>query len=550
MRKYRLTGNTKHYKGNPNWSGWYLGDYIKTIKELPPPLEPLKCTTDNIKGVITPHAGLNFSGDIAKVIYEKALLNHYERILLLCTDHHRTGRTIIPTFTTATVSTEKSHKIDIDKEWINKLKNNEIITSGFDEFMNEHSFEMQLVFLLYFLKSQTKLIPIIIGSEDLSILNRVADILFPLASDSGTLIIATTDFLHKEPHYDIDFHKTNQTTLTNILTNNIEEILDTPNRNLCGKYATALMMILMDRLKCIPKGCSYSWSSIRDKDTKKQPQKIVGYNTITYIGTEQPGGNPITPTMIPRITLILLARHKDDKNDFIGNSTMDKLKLIRDDLLSLTKNMTKDDNPTLGKKGVFVTFEHNKKLQGCLGRFHDTVNDKKSNLYSMTQIELIAFITIETIFEDLRFEDNDFRHPNNYTISNILNPKYNFKLNLLEKNITYGQGLIDDFWKNYIPCKHGIVLKYIKGNNSATFLPSVMMEQKWLKNCDPMSLQNKELRDYFEQATFNSLLNKMHVFEPWNNVIKEPDKTYEIQLYLSDEKSDSDLLRTMKDLIA
>jgi AMMECR1 domain-containing protein len=165
-------------------------------------------------------------------------------------------------------------------------------------------------------------------------------------------------------------------------------------------------------------------------------------------------------------------------------------------------------------KGVFITFDVNSKLQGCIGTYYDDSDDL---------ISVIIKYTILTVFEDNRGFDYYLRKKENYKNLYLEDSGYEFKINFLSKSEKIQK---QDFWKKYVPCLHGIILK--KKNKTSTFLPMVMLEQNWISSC------KKEINKEKFMKTFESLYNKLG--EKYENIFNDASATLEI--YPSNEYSD------------
>ena len=131
-----------------------------------------------------------------------------------------------------------------------------------------------------------------------------------------------------------------------------------------------------------------------------------------------------------------------------------------------------------------------------------------------------------TIFEDNRFHNTPLRAKTDY-INIVSSTKYSFKINFLDEKRPIDT---EQFWTEYKPCKDGIILEHKE--RSATFLPSVMIEQGWIKNCTSDLTPNEKL--YFEEQTFGHLIRKMNFYDNWTTWKKD-----KIHLYNSNEFNDT-----------
>jgi hypothetical protein len=111
-------------------------------------------------------------------------------------------------------------------------------------------------------------------------------------------------------------------------------------------------------------------------------------------------------------------------------------------------------------KGIFVTLNRRNKMLGCLGTFAGNDCDL---------IERVMTYTLRSAYEDRRFSDHQLRSADK--ISEVwLTDYWSFTTTVLDTAFEIHP---DDFWRQFIAGKHGIILKY-KGK-SATFLPKVIL---------------------------------------------------------------------------
>lgn len=524
---------------------WYKEDYItETEKYFNDTSKKYK-----VNCMIVPHAGYKYSGLVLGETYSKIDWTNINKIFLLCTLHNSDNFVYLPNFINVQYP---DHSININTNIVNQLAKNKLFTTDLDNsvFNKEHSFEIQLPFILSSSsnKSDLTLIPLLVGNT--KNFNEIAKLL-TYYMDHNTLIIVSSDFTHFGKNYNyipqtsnikkfilnkdmMDFYK--------LINNDIKYFIEKKHDlSICGINPILLWMHLLNNLsyKLHSKLVAYNTSGDYLYETHN-------YSSVSYAGilyTQKEYDKPNTDiskiyqfkkikleidnkinngekidlnklcngniSLIPRITMILF-----DKLNFYDYDEKNMLQIYKNFILPLEINT----------KGVFVTFEDNDKLQGCLGIFNE-----EANKMGLHQYELIILYTLRTIFNDNRFIDNILRNKKGYQYL-FTSTRFNFKINLLEENIKIDA---DNFWNTYIPCKHGIVLHHL--NRSATFLPMVMKEQGWLKTCNKSEMTNED-RLYFEQETFGNLLGKMgylnfnSIWLEWKN--KENSQIF---LYEGDE---------------
>ena len=513
----------------PQFIGWYSENYREQVASLlfPAPKVPAKI-------IIVPHAGYHFTGSVLADVYSRVDFSSINKIILLCTMHRSLPNLVLPSFTKVHYS--ESDQISINTAHIELLsKISGFLVDDADHFNKEHSFEMQLPFIMALTKAH--LTPILIGHH--SNYDSIAKHLLNLIDDQ-TLIIVSTDFIHYGPNYHnvVSIAHPKKYILKNdfknfqqIIANDIDNFASSAN-TVCGKNALLLMMHINRYLKLNPSLTSYE-TSADDLDDSSD------INSVSYAGfiyAESTANNNLKKMyaikkMYIEITNQLKSNQRIDLNALTNNnrSLIPRVTLMVLDVIFTTididvntmyswiiKALTIDEPKE--RFGIFITYEEFLNLQGCIGTYYDTNH--------MPVNHSIIYYTLKTIFEDSRFPDNPLRHKTNYKYLHT-SDRYNFKVNFLQKNFRVEP---QNFWAEYIPCVHGIVLRY--RDAQATFLPLVMLEQHWIKDC--RTTLSPEQKKFFEQKTFGALIRKMGYNDSWVNWTRG-----RIYLYTGNEISES-----------
>lgn len=394
------------------------------------------------RAIIVPHAGYVFSGEVAASAYNRIPPGHqYKRVFLLGPSH-RAG------FAGASVDTVYSFaETPLGKVPIDISLGKRLISEGKGAFTfwseaahdGEHCLEVQLPFLQMVFGVVPPIVPIVIGTERLSVIQNIAKALEPYFNEDNLFIISS-DFSHY-PSYE-DARSSDLYLAETITTGGLEEFLkalrqidkqDFPGQGTaaCGACAIAVLLEMMDaqgRDSFYAEHVMYrnSGDSIYgDKD------RVVGYNSIVFTSS----GHLFHFTQEEKEKMIATARA----------SIYSYLGLKYDG----------DDSPVgvLKEKGygVFVTLNLNGNLRGCIGRF-----TSPSSLHS----------TIREMARSAAFDDPRFP-----ALSKKEAPEIEIEVSVLSplKRIQS----IDEFKLG----RDGIYM--IKGYNHGTFLPQVAKETGW-----------------------------------------------------------------------
>lgn len=415
-----------------------IGPWLHPVADGPAP-----------QAVIVPHAGYVYSGEVAASAFNRIPRGHaYKRIFLLGPSH-RVG------FNAASVQTQFPYaetplgQVPVDIE-VGK----ELISNGDGAFIfradahdREHCLEVQLPFLQTLFKEVPPIVPIVIGSQRLDVLEKLAEVLEPYYNEENLFIISS-DFSHY-PSYE-DAKKSDLFMAEAITTGGLEEFLDAlrqvnkmdyagEDTAACGANAIATLLSMMDA-----QGRGYfqaehvmyrnSGDSVYgDKD------RVVGYNSIVFTRKEKaadvPGDHLFSFSQEEKAAMIATAR----------SAIYSALHLPYDG----------DARPVGILKesgyGVFVTLHLNGRLRGCIGRF--TSDD--------TLAETIRDMAQSAAFDDPRFP----------SLSRNEAPQIDIEVSVLSplKKIDS----IDEFKLG----RDGIYI--IKGRHHGTFLPQVAEETGW-----------------------------------------------------------------------
>ncbi len=428
------------YPENPVALRNMLEDFFKdTKREIP--------SGKNIPvALVSPHAGYIFSGRVSAWSYAQLDPDtQYDNIFIIGTSHYEQ-------FDGASVYNAGDYITPLGKVVVNReiadalISGSPYITFDAVSHKKEHSIEVQLPFLQFYLKKSFKIVPILLGTSDPSVIASVAGQLDKYKTE-GNLFILSTDFSHY-PSYR-DAVKTDSLTAKAFMSfdpeffagyvRNIERKpvsgLLTP---MCGWPSALVVMRLFhdeSRYSCTPLFYQNSGDSkFGDKN------RVVGYYAML-------------------ITQKLSSMEEKDSN-LTGSVKSLLLKIARESLeyyLRTGKVMDYDENVLpdvlLEKRGVFITLYEGKSLRGCIGRF----------LPNEPLYRVVEQMAISSAVRDHRFGPLTYDELSTVRISiSVLSPL---------KKITS----IDEL----VLGKDGILIK--KGNISGTFLPQVATETGWSK---------------------------------------------------------------------
>jgi AmmeMemoRadiSam system protein B/AmmeMemoRadiSam system protein A len=405
--------------------------------------EPIK-QEEEIRAIISPHAGYVFSGTVAASAYmhlQKG--NDFRRVFLIGSSHHAW-------FEGASIYYESSYitplgKVEVDRKIATGLMNsNEIFQFHPEAHTNEHSLEVQLPFLQCILGPGFKIVPIIIGGQSTDTPRILADALKPFFS-SDNLFIISTDLSHY-PEYN-DAVKVDKSTIESICTNDPDKFTGQLKENerkrihnlstsICG-WTSVLTLLYMS---CSTKGIRYIpvlYQNSGDIALYGEKSRVVGYQSIIVAQGKPSSEDPFKLSIDEKKLLLSIARES------ISNH-IESTRTISPDEDSLPRALKEHC-------GAFVSVYVDDTLRGCIGRIE---NDEA--IYTTVQKMAVASASRDHRFSPIIQSEIDKMH---IEIS-LLTP--------LRKISSPSE---------IVPGKHGILIR--KDSRSGTFLPQVAEKTGW-----------------------------------------------------------------------
>lgn len=394
---------------------------------------------ENVQAVIVPHAGYVFSGVTAASAF--AAINpdaKYEHIFLLGPSHHvYLGKASVNIGASAYATPLGNVPVDtaLCKDLMEK---GDAITYAPEAHESEHCLEVELPFLQYHMKKMLSIVPIIIATQELTTLKKIADTLKPYLNEKNLFVISS-DFSHYPTYKDAKI--VDELTKDSIMTGKVEAFVNTTLYNLelgidhlatsaCGMapIATLLMMTENDA-KIKPHHVMYCNSGDSPYGGK---DKVVGYHSFVF--TKETCGFDLTSE--DRKMLKSIAYHT-----------------IKATLEGKKYEPGKLSDVLLTKCGAFVSLHKKGRLRGCIGHFGE----------DMPLYQVVEHMAKAAAFEDPRFYGVTTEELDDIDIEiSVLTPMKRIQS-------------IDEFELG----KQGIFIH--KGYHTGTFLPQVADEVSWTK---------------------------------------------------------------------
>jgi MEMO1 family protein len=179
---------------------WYPGDPARLTKDIKGYLAqvPEHKIDGELVALISPHAGYQYSGQVAAYAYKLLEGRHYDIVVIVAPSHHAyfKGASVYPRGGFRTPLGIVPIAEDIADELLDKSP----ITNSLPEaHAQEHSLEIQLPFLQVVLKD-FRLVPIVMGEQDLATCEELGRVIAAVIKGKNALVIASTDLSHFHPY--------------------------------------------------------------------------------------------------------------------------------------------------------------------------------------------------------------------------------------------------------------------------------------------------------------------------------------------------------------
>lgn len=230
-----------------------------------------------ITGLVAPHAGLPFSGPVAAHSYAAlAESGTPETVVIVGPNHTGVGAAVAVPGDDEWQTPLGSVPIDADLR--EHLVEDTDATIDDRAHASEHAAEVQLPFLQY-LYDDLAVLPISLRRQDAEVSRQLGDAL-AAHIDEGTVVIASSDFTHYEPH-DVAIER-DELALDRIEANDQAGLIETVQReglSVCGYGAIAAMLRASDddtQVDVLAHATSGDTAGSRDD--------VVGYASVAVRG--------------------------------------------------------------------------------------------------------------------------------------------------------------------------------------------------------------------------------------------------------------------------
>lgn len=421
-------------------------DLEKMLEEFFSKATPV-VSKEQVVAILSPHAGYVFSGEVAANSFKQLDRNKKYKNIFIIGSSHRTMFSGASIYNIGNYITPLG-EVKVDIPLATKLINGyDVFSFNGNAHLGEHSLEVQLPFLQYWLNNEFSIVPVILGTQAPKTVEKIANALKPYFTEENLFVIST-DFSHY-PSYE-NAVKVDNSTADAIVSNSPRELLKT-----IGKHEAEGIENLAT--------CVCGWTSVLALMYMTEEDKSITYHKVKYMNSGDTSyGDSLRVVGYWSICVTSSETKKGETGFSLDKKDkVELLKIARNTIETYTKKgkIVNIDNKGFSSQlhtpaGAFVTLHSSDgKLRGCIGQF-----DAKIPLY-----KVISEMAIAASSRDHRFKPvtPDELASIELEIS-VLTPMK--KIQSIDE-ITLG--------------KHGIYI--VKDGKSGTFLPQVASEFGWTK---------------------------------------------------------------------
>jgi AmmeMemoRadiSam system protein B len=176
---------------------WYTGDPIRLAEEVDAMLASAARRDTPARAVISPHAGLRYSGPVAAWSYSALAAQAVDAVILVGPSHYQAFRGCAMLGHGAVETPWRP--LPIAEDLANALARQTALVreTGADIHAQEHSLELQLPFLARVLP-EVPIVPILMGEQTRDVAFGLGDAIADIAVGSAIALVASSDLSHYE----------------------------------------------------------------------------------------------------------------------------------------------------------------------------------------------------------------------------------------------------------------------------------------------------------------------------------------------------------------
>lgn len=334
-----------------------------------------------IVGLIAPHAGYMYSGQVAANAYALVKGNKYDAVIVIAPSHQAY-------FKGSSVYSRGPYRtplglVEVDRDLAGAIIESDASIDFYaDAHRREHSLEVQLPFLQMSV-SDLRIVPIVMGDQSIENCRRLAEAIVSNVKDKQVLLVASTDLSHFHTH--AEAVRLDRVVIDHVKAYDYEGLaadLRAGNCEACGGGPIVTIMIAGRQLGA-SKAMILKYAD--SGDVTGDESNVVGYLAAAVIAEATVG--------------VDLGLNHDEKVELLGIARRSiEAKILGEPAPELST----DSDLLKEKMGAFVTITEGGQLRGCIGHIRGT-----EPLYSTVSKMAVAAATEDPRFPQLRPEELD-----------------------------------------------------------------------------------------------------------------------------------------------
>ena len=418
---------------------WYPGDAARLKADIEQYLHNARVADVDGKviGIVAPHAGYVYSGQVAAHAYKAAQSNTFDSVILIGPSHRAAFRGASIYSGTGYETPLGVMPVDSDLAREIVSHSNGTVSLVSDDRSPENSLEIQVPFLQVIF-GNIPFVPVLMGTQDTATCRALSDAIIQAVGDKNVLVIASSDFSHYHS-YDTAVEM-DSAALGYIEKMSEEGFLRSLKNGRCEACGAGAVIVTMMVARAMGADRGKVLEYMNSGDITGDKSGVVGYAAVVFY--EDTGDS---------------MKEQDTDGDELTKQEKELLlsiarKSIESGLAGGAPPRFTVESDTLRKKmGAFVTLKKQGRLRGCIGLIEGT-----KPLYE----------TVEKMAQAAAFDDPRFR------------PVKKDELGGLDIEISALTPLRQIENVGEIETgRHGIYI--VKGFHSGLLLPQVATEYNW-----------------------------------------------------------------------
>jgi MEMO1 family protein len=265
------------YPDDPKMLAGEIQGYLKKAK--------LEAIAGDIVGVVSPHAGYIYSGQVAAYGMKAISKGSYDTVIVLGPSHRAY-------FEGAAVMDSGSYRtplgtVDVDQELARAIMDeSRLVFSNMGVHGPEHSLEVQIPFLQTVL-SGFKLVPMVMGSQEGDVCESLAKAIYEGIKRLGrhVLVVGSTDLSHY--HSYAEAMKLDKLVVNRLETFDVQGMMEDFNGEMCEACGRGPIIVTMMLSRLLGASGSKVLKYANSGDVSGDKSQVVGYTSAVFYKTEK-----------------------------------------------------------------------------------------------------------------------------------------------------------------------------------------------------------------------------------------------------------------------